>query len=98
MKAKDVVELLNSKKIRSMNIIDIRETYELKGGKVNGSKNIPMQKLKSNPQKFLNKDETYYIMCQSGMRSFWTSRGLRKMGYNVKNIRGGYLKWKTISM
>ncbi len=94
MKVKKVKELLEENKLDVKNIIDIRESYELKSGKINGSKNIPMNKLLKHPERFLNKEDTYYLMCQSGTRSFSTFITLKLKKFKVKNISGGYLKWK----
>lgn len=72
-----------------INLIDIREPFEVKTGTLKGAKNIPMDKLLTNPEKYLNKEKEYYIMCQSGMRSSRTSKQLSNLGYNVINVSGG---------
>lgn len=94
MKVSKVKEKLKKGEINPKNIIDIREKYELKEGSVKGSTNIAMNKLLKEPAKFLNKDETYYVICQSGTRSFSVWLSLKLKGYKVKNISGGYLAWK----
>lgn len=71
-------------------LIDIREPYEFKGGTLRTAKNIPMGKLLDAPNKYLIQDKTYYIMCQSGGRSSNACRLLRKQGYDVINVSGGY--------
>lgn len=70
-------------------LIDIREPYEYKSGTLKTAKNIPMGTLLSNPEKYLMKDKTYYIMCQSGARSGSTTRALTKQGFQVINVSGG---------
>ena len=72
-----------------INLIDIREPYEDKTRSLKGSKNIPMNNLLKNPEKYLNKEKEYYIMCQSGMRSSRTSNILSKQGYKIINVSGG---------
>ncbi len=71
------------------NLIDIREKYEYKSGSIRGAKNIPMKELMDNPEKYLDKNRTYYIMCQSGARSARTTAYLAKAGYHVINVAGG---------
>lgn len=71
-------------------LIDIREPYEYKAGTLRTAKNIPMGKLLDAPNKYLIKDKTYYIMCQSGGRSSNACSFLRKQGYDVFNVIGGY--------
>jgi rhodanese-related sulfurtransferase len=73
----------------SIELIDIREPYEYKSGTLKTAKNIPMGNLLNEPEKYLNKDKTYYIMCQSGGRSGRTCHYLKKQGYDVVNVSGG---------
>ena len=75
--------------IGKVNIIDIREIYEFRTGSLKTANNIPMGELLAAPEKFLNKNDTYYIMCQSGMRSGNTTKILTKQGYQVVNVAGG---------
>jgi rhodanese-related sulfurtransferase len=70
-------------------LIDIREPYEFKAGSLKTAKNIPMGILLTSPEKYLSKDKTYYIMCQSGARSGNTTRTLTKQGFDVINVAGG---------
>lgn len=71
-------------------LIDIRETYEYKGGSLKGAKNIPMGELLGNPDKYLEKNKEYYIMCQSGGRSHRACNILLKQGFSVVNVAGGF--------
>jgi rhodanese-related sulfurtransferase len=75
--------------IGSIELIDIREPYEYKSGSIKTAKNIPMGNLLGQPDRFLNKDKTYYIMCQSGARSSRTCSILTKQGFDVINVSGG---------
>lgn len=75
--------------IGKVELIDIREPYEYKSGSLKTAKNIPMGNLLTSPEKYLVKDKTYYIMCQSGARSERTTRTLTKQGFNVINVAGG---------
>jgi Rhodanese-related sulfurtransferase len=73
----------------TVELIDIREPYEYKSGSLKTAKNIPMGNLLETPEKYLNKERTYYIMCQSGGRSSRTCSILSKNGYDVVNVSGG---------
>lgn len=75
--------------IGKINLIDIREEYEYQNGSIKGAKNIPMNKLLTNAEKYMNKKEKYYIMCQSGGRSGRTTAELSKMGFDVVDVTGG---------
>lgn len=75
--------------IGKIDLIDIREPFEYKNGTIKTAKNIPMGNLLESPEKYLTKDKTYYIMCQSGGRSSRTVKLLEKQGYKVINVSGG---------
>ena len=75
--------------IGKVDLIDIREDYEYKGGSIKSAKNIPMGELLNNPDKYLNKSKEYYIMCQSGGRSSRTCNALTSQGFKVVNVSGG---------
>lgn len=75
--------------IGKINLIDIREPYEFKGGSLKGAKNIPMYTLLNNAEKYLSKEETYYIVCQSGARSKSACKSLTQQGFDVINVSGG---------
>jgi rhodanese-related sulfurtransferase len=75
--------------IGKVDLIDIREPYEYKSRSIRSSKNIPMDTLLNSPNKYLNKEKTYYIVCQSGGRSSAACRMLRQQGYDVVNVAGG---------
>ncbi len=83
---------ININEIKNLNldlVIDIREVDEYKQLSIPGVKNIPMQGLLLNAENFLNKNETYYLMCASGNRSAMTCTQLNAKGYNVVNLAGG---------
>ena len=75
--------------IGKVDLIDIREKYEYVGGSLKSAKNIPMGELLNDPEKYLNKDKEYYIMCQSGGRSSRACNTLSGQGFNVVNVAGG---------
>lgn len=74
---------------QNIQLIDIREDYEYANGSHKWAKHVPMNQLLAQPDKYLKKDKTYYIMCQSGMRSSRTTQALAEKGFNVINVAGG---------
>ena len=74
------------------NIIDIRDRYSYDIDHVYNSINIPMYELLNNYQYYLNKNDTYYIYCKSGIRSKKTCNILNMFGYNVINVKDGFGK------
>ena len=75
---------------KSINLIDVRSPLEFQDGHVDGAKNIPMAGLMFNTNEFLKKDETYYLMCWSGNRSYATYQDLESKGYKVVQVEGGF--------
>lgn len=75
--------------IGKINLIDIREVYEYRSGSLKTARNIPMGNLLNDPDRYLKKENEYYLMCQTGSRSSLACRRLTKEGFNVINIRGG---------
>ncbi|MBD7916502.1 rhodanese-like domain-containing protein [Clostridium sp. Sa3CUN1] len=75
--------------IGKINLIDIREPFEYRGGSIESAKNIPMGNLLEEPEKYLEKDKEYHILCQSGGRSARACNKLSGLGFNVINVAGG---------
>lgn len=75
--------------IGKIELIDIREPYEFASGSIITAKNIPMGNLLIEPDRYMNRNSTYYIMCQSGGRSARTSESLAQKGFQVINVSGG---------
>ncbi len=74
---------------KNAKLIDVRERSEFKTGSLKTAKNIPLGEMLTNPEKYLSKDNTYYLFCQSGARSGRACSQLSKQGYDVVNLGGG---------
>ena len=72
------------------NIIDIRNIKKYNQSHIEGAINIDQYDLLFNPSKYLKKDETYYIYCNSGVSSRVVVNRLNSLGYHTVNIDGGY--------
>lgn len=77
-------------------IIDIRENYMFNLGCIPTAVNIPMTFLLTNPDSYLNKQDTYYIYCEKGAKSRKTCINLTKQDYKVINVIGGYDEYKNL--
>ncbi|MGO2861663.1 MAG: ThiF family adenylyltransferase [Brevibacterium sp.] len=73
-------------------IIDIREDDEVSAGRVPGAKHLPMDALLADPEPSLAHDHVA-LYCRSGVRSSTAAAQLRKRGYDVSSISGGYLAY-----
>lgn len=76
--------------IDQINIIDIRSIQSYNNNHIPNAKNIPMEKLLINPEQYLNKSEKYYLYCQKGLSSENVCNILKKLGFDVTSVDGGY--------
>ena len=91
MNSIEIQELLNKlSNNEKPNIIDIRSPYEYKLSHIPTARNIDKNLLLNTPNQYLNKQETYYIYCQSGHTSKLLVDRLNNFGFSTVNITGGY--------
>jgi rhodanese-related sulfurtransferase len=77
-------------KINYKKIIDIRGRESYNNKHIPNAVNISKEELLLYPEKYLNKNETYYIYCQHGYTSKNLCYILSNKGYKTVNIIGGY--------
>jgi rhodanese-related sulfurtransferase len=82
-------ELLEKMATESVSVIDVREPHELKELPFKGAKNIPLNILLMFHTNLLEKDQTYYIICHHGQRSYVVTEFLQNNGYDAINVIGG---------
>lgn len=91
LSAKEVEEKLQAGE--ALNIIDVRETAEVAGGKIPTAVNIPLGLIEYRLQD-LDKAKEYIIVCLSGGRSSAACQFLEGQGFNVTNMTGGMMSWQ----
>lgn len=70
-------------------LLDVRTPGEYKGGRIPGSKNVPLQSIEDIADVAADKATPLFVYCQSGARSSQAVSKLKAMGYtNVKNLGG----------
>ena len=77
-------------KSKDLNIIDIRTNYYYLKKHINNSINIEGKLLKEMPEKFLSKNKSYYLICESGYKSKILATYLNSLGYQTYSIKNGY--------
>lgn len=81
---------INYNEITNMgNIIDIRSALDYEEENIEGSINIPKMLLLSNHDKYLNKDDEFYLLCDKGTVSLPCAKILNALGYKCFSIKGG---------
>lgn len=77
-------------KKNNVHIIDIRNKKKYFNNHIPGSISIDEFELLIHTDRYLNKNEVYYIYCDFGNRSERVVSTLNKAGYHTVNIIGGY--------
>lgn len=75
-----------------LELVDVREDYEVAQGMIPGAKHIPMAEIPSSLDYF-DKDKEYIFICRSSRRSESVCLYLKDQGYKVCNMIGGMLAW-----
>jgi len=78
----------------SITLLDVRTEQEFSFGHIEGSINIPVDSLRERINE-IPMDKPVYALCQSGVRSYISSRILSQNGYEVYNLNGGYRLYKA---
>lgn len=73
-------------------LVDVRNPEECRGGMLEGAVNIPLDELRDRLGE-LDPDKEIWVYCQAGLRGYLAERILAQRGFRVKNITGG---WRTI--
>jgi rhodanese-related sulfurtransferase len=73
-------------------VVDVREPAEYDAGHVPGSVLMPLATVPVRHHE-LPRDETIYLVCQTGGRSFTAATWLSQQGYDVRNVSGGVVDW-----
>ncbi|MGL5295966.1 MAG: rhodanese-like domain-containing protein [Culicoidibacterales bacterium] len=81
------------KMIGIIELIDVRESNEFHCGHIPTAKNIPVSIAIQQADVLFSKEETYYIVCQSGGRSALVVEQLLLQGYDAVNVQGGTFAW-----
>ena len=71
-----------------LSLVDVREVEEFEALHLEGARNLPLSQLADTYEQ-LDKDQLYYVICKSGMRSARACQFLEEQGYEVINVQGG---------
>lgn len=86
-------ELKIELKDKNKQFVDVRTPGEYKSNHIREFKNIPLNSIGQKAGKELSKEKEVVVICQSGMRSQQASKVLKKLGFNVTNVKGGMNAW-----
>ena len=78
-----------------LSLVDVREVDEFESLHLEGARNLPLSQL-ADTYKQLDKDNLYYVICKSGMRSARACQFLAEQGYDVINVQGGMTAFENL--
>ncbi len=94
MKECSVVELKEVLETQTVTLIDVRQPSEFAGGRVAGSKLIPLGQILQRASE-LDQETPVYLICRSGRRSKMAQQMLTSLGFSkTTNITGGFEAWR----
>ena len=79
----------------SLSVLDVREVDEFESLHLEGARNLPLSQLADTYEQ-LDKDQLYYVICKSGMRSARACQFLAEQGYDVINVQGGMTVFENL--
>lgn len=74
-------------------LLDVRENTEREAGYIDGSIHVPLREVGANLDQLPDMDTEIVVYCKGGHRGAIAMVALQALGYNVKNLAGGYDGW-----
>ena len=88
--ADEVVQLLDANE--DLNIIDVREDFEVEHGMIPGATHIPLGQIPERMNE-LNNENSYIVVCKGGVRSASACEFLEEHGFDVTSLEGGMMSY-----
>jgi hydroxyacylglutathione hydrolase/adenylyltransferase/sulfurtransferase len=85
-----VAELLESG--AGVQLIDVREDYEVEAGRIAGSRHIELERLASQADT-IDRERPVVFQCRLGARSAMAAQAFRTAGYEAYSMQGGLTEW-----
>ena len=85
-----VAELLESGD--GVQLIDVREDYEVEAGRIAGARHIELERLASQADS-IDRDRPVVFQCRIGARSAMAAQAFRTAGYEAYTMQGGLTEW-----
>ncbi len=80
-------------------VIDVRDPTEFESGHIEHARNIPLETLREDPEKFLAHGKPLVFICKKGVRSLAAAKLAERFGYErVYNLDGGMLEWIRVGL
>jgi rhodanese-related sulfurtransferase len=76
----------------SLQVIDVRETYEREAGHIPGSRHVELVKISAQAAT-IDRERPVVFYCRLGSRSDMAAQAFRGAGFEAYSMRGGLQRW-----
>ncbi len=76
-------------------LLDVRSPSEFASGHIEGAVNVPLEQLRSRLDE-IPTDRSVVAYCKVGQRGYLATRVLLQLGFNVRNLSGGYTTYRVV--
>jgi rhodanese-related sulfurtransferase len=73
-------------------LVDVREAYEVEAGRIEGSRHIELERLASKAES-IDRGTPVLFYCRIGARSGMAANAFRRAGYQAYSLTGGLTAW-----
>ena len=73
-------------------LIDVREPYEVEAGRLAGSRHVELERLASQAET-IDREQPVLFYCRLGARSGMAANAFRRAGYQAYSLTGGLAAW-----
>ena len=73
-------------------LVDVREPYEVEAGRLAGSRHIELERLASQAET-IDREKPVLFYCRLGARSGMAANAFRRAGYEAYSLTGGLTAW-----
>jgi hydroxyacylglutathione hydrolase/adenylyltransferase/sulfurtransferase len=78
-------------------VVDVREPYEVDAGYIAGSRHVEMERLASQAET-IERDRPVLFYCRTGARSGMAANAFRRAGYEAYSLTGGITAWLELGL
>src|SRR3712207_5469471 len=76
----------------AVQLVDVREAYEVEAGRIEGARHIELERLASQADT-IDRDRPVLFYCRLGARSGMAANAFRRAGYQAYSLTGGLEAW-----
>ncbi|MBL0216816.1 MAG: rhodanese-like domain-containing protein [Myxococcales bacterium] len=87
----ELAELIS---MTDVDLVDVRDEREWLSGHVPGSRNVPLETLRADPDAYLARTKPIVFICARGVRSLTAAKLAERLGFaSIYNLDGGSSAW-----